>query len=212
MADGGRSDGMARPILHDANYTLGLRPSSKPVHLSPTTKTNSNFRTHLLSSSILDHIDIPIYAVAADGSLAIANEACKTFSIEKGLPLPNGTESPLWINPEIINYDETFTRKIPWEEDTLYRAAIKGEHVAQHLVGWRSRGRNGVQLITEVMGTPVFDDAGTLIGGFIRFSDVSDREQRLQMDVLAKGEEYFRQICDTMPQLVWSTQPDGYHG
>ncbi|MFL0585011.1 sensor histidine kinase [Sphingomonas olei] len=37
------------------------------------------------------------------------------------------------------------------------------------------------------------------------------REQREQRAALADSEERFRTLADTMPQMVWSTLPDGYH-
>ncbi len=36
-------------------------------------------------------------------------------------------------------------------------------------------------------------------------------EQRLAAEALAESERRFRTLADTMPQMVWSTLPDGYH-
>jgi PAS domain S-box-containing protein len=36
-------------------------------------------------------------------------------------------------------------------------------------------------------------------------------EQRLAAEALAESEMRFRTLADTMPQMVWSTLPDGYH-
>ena len=36
-------------------------------------------------------------------------------------------------------------------------------------------------------------------------------ESRRAVDALRESEQYFRHVIDSMPQLVWSTRPDGYH-
>lgn len=41
--------------------------------------------------------------------------------------------------------------------------------------------------------------------------DVHDRELAAIMVVLAESEAKFRAIADSMPQMVWSTRPDGFH-
>lgn len=206
-------EGSNRTILHDAYYTLGLRDLSESVRAKPTPHAEPNHsHSRLLLNSILNHIDVPVYAVTADGSFAFANEACKTFTRERGFGVPDGAESPLWLNPAVTPYDPTFTHRIPWDQDVMYRSSILGEYVPQQTLGWTQAGSMDIRVLVDIVGIPVFDAAGILVGGFIRFNDISDRETLRQRDVVAKGEEYFRLVCDSMPQLVWSTLPDGYHG
>jgi len=47
---------------------------------------------------------------------------------------------------------------------------------------------------------------GRLVG---TLRDVTQR--RRQIEALAEGERRFRAMADSLPQMVWSTQPDGFH-
>ena len=57
--------------------------------------------------------------------------------------------------------------------------------------------------------SPVLDDAGTPVAVLSVVVDTTSRI-RLIAD-LAESEQRFRTLADTMPQMVWSTLPDGYH-
>lgn len=48
-----------------------------------------------------------------------------------------------------------------------------------------------------------------LVGVVLVFRDV--RERREAEESLRQSEDRFRQIADTMPQIVWVTRPDGFH-
>lgn len=54
---------------------------------------------------------------------------------------------------------------------------------------------------------PVRDASGAVDGIFVQGSDVTDRETAL--DALRQSESRFHAIADLLPQMVWSTRPDG---
>ena len=56
---------------------------------------------------------------------------------------------------------------------------------------------------------PIRGADGTVTGIFIQGSDVTEQE-RLEVQ-LRESEAKFRTITDAMPQIVWSTLPDGFH-
>ena len=56
---------------------------------------------------------------------------------------------------------------------------------------------------------PIVDDAGAVVAIFVQGHDVTDREAAL--DALRESEQRFRTIAEMIPQMVWSTRPDGFH-
>ena len=56
---------------------------------------------------------------------------------------------------------------------------------------------------------PIVDAQGEVEGIFVQGSDVTDREAALS--ALREGEARFRTIADLVPQMIWSTRPDGFH-
>ena len=56
---------------------------------------------------------------------------------------------------------------------------------------------------------PIVDADGAVEGIFVQGADVSDREAALA--ALREGETRFRTIADLVPQMIWSTRPDGFH-
>ncbi|MGY4515215.1 PAS domain-containing protein [Lysobacter sp. HA18] len=56
---------------------------------------------------------------------------------------------------------------------------------------------------------PVRDASGVVDAIFVQGADVTDRETALI--ALRDSEARFRTIADLVPQMIWSTQPDGFH-
>ena len=56
---------------------------------------------------------------------------------------------------------------------------------------------------------PIVGEDGRVHGIFVQGSDVTDRESALAS--LRESEQRFRTIAEMIPQMVWSTLPDGYH-
>ena len=57
--------------------------------------------------------------------------------------------------------------------------------------------------------SPVLDSAGQSLAVLVVVMETTERV-RAERD-LAESEVRFHTLADTMPQMVWSTQPDGYH-
>jgi len=87
----------------------------------------------------------------------------------------------------------------------------------QHAIDFREDYRSEYRLDTPdgsvrwvaASGRPRFDDEGRAV----RFPGVAIdvTAEKLAASALAESELRFRTLADTMPQMVWSTLPDGYH-
>jgi PAS domain S-box-containing protein len=72
----------------------------------------------------------------------------------------------------------------------------------------------------DPLNSPVFDDGGNLIYIIHRVEDVTEqvrsgRRLRVLESVLEKlreSEERYRLLADMIPQHIWTTDPEGYHG
>ncbi len=56
---------------------------------------------------------------------------------------------------------------------------------------------------------PIFDPDGQVSGIFVQGHDVT--EQKRTEEALRESEERFRAIANSIDQMIWATQPDGYH-
>ncbi|KAJ1300849.1 hypothetical protein OPQ81_002489 [Rhizoctonia solani] len=69
----------------------------------------------------------------------------------------------------------------------------------------------GTRLILEISARPVRDSRGELVGGVMTIRDVTQQEKDRVESVQNESNMQFEQICDCLPQLVWTAHPDGYH-
>ena len=115
-----------------------------------------------------------------------------------GLPL--GQDPALW---EMYRPNETAPAGA--SELPLVRAAMQGELVREEeWVVVRPDGKKTPILCTAA---PILDSAGNIIGGVSGWQDITERKQIEQ--ALRQSERYFRELADSLPQLVWIMAPGG---
>ena len=66
--------------------------------------------------------------------------------------------------------------------------------------------RLGMELL--VTTTPLFDERGEMMGSVHVAHDITDRKRAEQ--ALRQSEEQFRTLADAIPQLCWTSDPEGY--
>ena len=104
-------------------------------------------------------------------------------------------------------------RRVEAEEWPLARA-LRGETVGGDEV-YCQRG-DGTQSWIRISAAPIRTPAGETAGAVIVFHDIdrqkkSDEARRTAELALGESERQFRLLAESMPQLVWTSQPDGYH-
>ncbi|CUA76460.1 multi-sensor hybrid histidine kinase [Rhizoctonia solani] len=82
---------------------------------------------------------------------------------------------------------------------------------AQHADDRHSTVPRGARLVLDISARPVRDSRGELVGGVMTIRDVTQLEKDRVESVQNESNMQFEQICDCLPQLVWTTRPDGYH-
>ncbi|MFW5973601.1 MAG: PAS domain S-box protein, partial [Bacteroidota bacterium] len=90
--------------------------------------------------------------------------------------------------------------------------ALWREHVASKkelVTEFRVRDARGRYLWFRAHAVPVFDERGHFVEWF-GTGTLIDKEKRAA-EVVTRSETRFRQLADAMPQMVWTTRPDGHH-
>ena len=147
-------------------------------------------------------------------------QAAAMESATNGIALTDVQGVLLWVNPafcamtgyasgEIVgknywlldgeNQNEAFYKNI-WST-VLQREAWCGELVA--------RRKNGTTYMEERSVTPVTDADGRIIHCVIIMQDITERDRAEKS--LRESEHEFRLLAESMPQIVWSTRPDGWN-
>ncbi|KQY50373.1 hypothetical protein ASD14_11670 [Lysobacter sp. Root494] len=128
----------------------------------------------------------------------IANEACTRLVGERDLVGRTVRE----VMPDVAGqgYLELL--------DNAYRSgeAFVGRRMAVHV---SRSGNHREDRYVDFVFQPIRGTDGAVTGIFIQGSDVTEQE-RLEVQ-LRESEAKFRTITDAMPQIVWSTLPDGFH-
>jgi PAS domain S-box-containing protein len=106
---------------------------------------------------------------------------------------------------------EWIERVHPSERETL---AARVQELFQSGAAWETEHRflhapTGEYRWQLVRGEPVHDDMGRITLWVGSTTDIHER--RLLEESLRASEQALRALTDTMPQLVWSTRPDGHH-
>src|SRR4051794_4535920 len=86
------------------------------------------------------------------------------------------------------------------------RARAEG---APFVVEHRVRRSDGEYRWMQARALPLVDETGVVREWVGAHTDVTDR--RLAEQALRRGEEQLRYALDSIPQMVWTTRPDGYH-
>ena len=70
--------------------------------------------------------------------------------------------------------------------------------------------KTGARSNFDVSGHPVFDEkTGEFFAGLIAFKDVTEYTEKIALQT-AENEEQFSLICNSMPQMLWTTRADGF--
>jgi PAS domain S-box-containing protein len=149
----------------------------------------------LLLSAIVDSSDDAIISKDLDGVITSWNKSAERLFGHTAEEAVGQTVAKLLI-PE--NRQE--------EEPAILAQLRKGERV-DHFETVRRR-KDGSLIDISLAISPVKNVEGVITGASKIARDITE-SKRLQIK-LAESEAQFRQLADTMPQMVWTAQPDGY--
>jgi PAS domain S-box-containing protein len=160
-----------------------------------------------MKDAILETMELPVFAMWKDGSLAIPNQAGRRLLSQGIDPL---TKHGYDLISRFRMWSEDFERELEPEEFPIVEICRTQKSFASRIVGMKDpvSGRN---ISYDVSGKGILDEnTGEFLAGLIWMRDVTEYKDRIATQ-REEDEDRFKTICDCMPQLLWTTRPDGYH-
>ncbi|KAH9988371.1 hypothetical protein F4779DRAFT_611047 [Xylariaceae sp. FL0662B] len=182
-------------------------PMGPPSRLPQSSTPSVLQKMTVIKDALLDNTEMPIFAMWKDGSAPILNRAARELlKSTSGFNVCDGYD----LLPQWDIWSEDFSKK--YDESEFPMAVLLRDQ--KPFSGWRIGMRNHQQdsrIVYDVLGELITDDqTGEVVGGVMTCRDVTHLTQEISQ-IKEADEERFKLICDTMPQMVWTTAPDGMH-
>ncbi|KAK4172480.1 putative signal transduction histidine-protein kinase [Triangularia setosa] len=182
-------------------------PLGPPSASAPSSAPSILQKITIMKDALLDNIQTPILAMWKDGSVTLPNDAARNLFV-RNADLDKSVDG-FDLLPNWVVWDQDFTRQLDPSEYPIAVLLRTEKPFAGRRIGMRDG--NGKSLVFDVEGVAIKDDnTGEFLAGVVTCRDVTRLHEELNQ-IKAADEERFRLICDTMPQLVWTSTPDGQH-
>jgi PAS domain S-box-containing protein len=177
-----------------------------PSFACPPPSTLSDFQKVLkMKNAMLNAVEIPLIAMWRDESVVFPNLAArKLLAVDTD---PTSDDSYDFMS-RFKPWAADFSRELLEDEYPIVALCRTQKAFTNWVVGMVNE-KTGKKTTFDVSGHPVFDErSGDFLAGLIAFKDVTAYTERIAHKV-EENEEHFRQMCDLMPQMIWTTTPDG---
>ncbi|KAL5611686.1 hypothetical protein BROUX41_000736 [Berkeleyomyces rouxiae] len=180
--------------------------ADRPQHNPPSIEDPAFLqRLAMLKDALIDNTNMPIVGIWKDGTIAYPNKAARSMFGQ------HTTDNRPFYMTELIAdwvlWNEKFTTRIPPNEYPMRLLMETLEPFEGKRIGMVKDGR---RVVYDVIGEVIRDlSSGECLGGVVSYRDVT----QLAEDITRyekSDDERFRTMCDSMPQLVWAVQPDGF--
>lgn len=160
-----------------------------------------------MKDAMLNAVEIPLIAVWKDESVVFPNLAARKLLAVETDPT---TDDSYDFTSRFRPWASDFSRQLEENEDPVVALCRAQKPFTRWQVGLLDE-KSGQRSNFEVSGHPVFDEkTGDFVASLIAFKDITEYTRKIALQT-AENEEQFRLICDMMPQMCWTTRPDGYH-
>ncbi|KAI9755180.1 MAG: hypothetical protein M4579_004376 [Chaenotheca gracillima] len=159
-----------------------------------------------MKDAIIDTMEIPVYVMWKDGSLAIPNRAGRAL-LQDDIDPASHDQHDLISRFRIWSADSE--RELTPDEFPIVELCRTQKPIKNRRVCMKNR-ETGKPIPFDVNGKIIRDQQGNFMAGLIWCRDVTDFTDRLAAQT-EENDLRFQTMCDTMPQMLWSTRPDGYH-
>jgi PAS domain-containing protein len=107
-------------------------------------------------------------------------------------------------------WDETFTTRLDPSEYPISVLAKTQVPFSSKKIGLYDPDTHE-KIIFDVLGEAITDDTtGEFLAGVVTCRDITVMTEQINA-IKEKEEQRFQLICDSMPQMIWTTTPDGLH-
>lgn len=205
--------------VNSSRSSAGSSPSEPPSSISPfppqgapakcrkpEEQTTEFQKVTMMKDAILDIMRIPVLAMWRDSSLTFPNTAArKLMAVTADATSDDGYD----FLSRFKAYTPDFERQLEPDENPLVQLVRtqKSFNTKLGMIG----PTTGKRLTYDVIGEAIFDEkSGEFLAGLIAMKDVTAYTEQLAAQS-EENEQQFQLICDSMPQMLWTTKPDGYH-
>ncbi len=143
---------------------------------------------------LADTVPVMLWITRPDGSCTYVNQKWYDYT---GQP-PENTLGQRWLS--VVHPDDLELMTNCFAEANAHQVPFNFEY--------RIRGADGNYRWILDSGSPMFDKKGVFEGFIGSVVDIDTR--KLAEDAVRESEKRFRQLADSMPQIVWTANADGY--
>ncbi|KAI9730741.1 MAG: hypothetical protein M1834_005710 [Cirrosporium novae-zelandiae] len=190
------------------SLSAAARSSSRallfPAQTEKKTRAGENCAVSLRIAQIIDAAlnasDSPILALRQDGSFITANRPAKELMVAPFDPIsrPDQRFEDCF---ECLD-DSDFESIISVDDFPIYELCYNGKPFRDWKIGI-IHPKSQKRLSFNVVGKCVYDVTGELLAAIVIL-----RDRTIYME---EKERQFQLLCGTMPQMVWTSQPDGQY-
>ncbi|PQE20359.1 hypothetical protein CJF30_00001680 [Rutstroemia sp. NJR-2017a BBW] len=179
-------------------------PLGPPSRASKSSEPSALQKVILMKDALMDNTEVPILAMWKDQSLTIPNRAARRlFQRDADMSVVRDGFDLLgkW---HLWNAD--FTERLDPSE---YPIAVLTPF-SSRLMGMYDPD-TGEKTIYDCLGEAVRDETtGEFLAGVVTCRDITQVTKQIT-EIKEKDERRFQMICDSMPQMIWTTTPEGLH-
>ncbi len=177
-------------------------PGKSNVALSPSVLQ----KTSRMKDAIINAMEIPVLAMWKDESLGIPNKAASKLMHQIADPM---SEDAYDLLSRFKVYTEDFQRELKVEEHPIIKLCRNQMPFTKCKIGLIDS--NSKRRHYDVSGEGVFDEkTGEFLFGIVTLQDVTEYTDIIKTQS-EENDQQFQLICDTMPQMLWTTTPEGLH-
>jgi hypothetical protein len=183
-------------------------PLGPPTRATISSAPSSLQKVIMMKDALLDNTQVPILAMWKDESLTIPNRAARR------LFHPSADLTKVKDGFDLVSkwhvWDETFTTRLDPSEypiSVLVRTQTPFEHTKIGIYDPETDRR----LVFDCLGEALRDQhTGEFLAGILICRDITSMTEQMN-EIKEKDEQRFELICDSMPQMIWTTTPEGMH-
>lgn len=193
-------------------------PVGQPLSVSPFPPMSAPFKSDVatqpavlkkisrMKDAIINTIDLPVLVCWKDESLAIPNKAARKLMHTRADPTSEDTY-------DMISRFKVYTEDFKTELDPEDFPIVKLCRTQQPFSKWKIGivDPSGRRKIFDCSGEGVYDEkSGEFLAGITSLKDVTEYTDMIRTQD-EENDQQFQLICETMPQMLWTTTPDGMH-
>lgn len=177
-----------------------------PGHSDIITPPSALHKIARMKDGMINSMEIPVFCMWRDESLMIPNAAGAHLMYSEADPL---SEKGRDIISRFRLYTQDFERELTVEELPLIRVCRTQKPFRGLKVGViDSKGRRRA---CDISGECIRDEkSGEFLAAIVALKDVTEYTDMIKSQS-EENDQQFQLICDTMPQLLWTTNPAGDH-